>query len=588
MTISYQFNVHTATLGGFARLLFRWSGSVYKLVFKETVIFGLLYATVSIIYRVALDEPQRRTFESVARHIGDNKNLIPLTFVLGFYVQFVVGRWWDQYNHYPWPDRILALVILYINGTDERSRLIRRTLARWTCLSTILLTRGVSVVAKKRFPTLQHLIDAGLMTKEEVDLYEDVNIPYAKYWVPMLWCTQLLTQARREKTFDDPTGVATKHIFEEIATFRTNQWKIWSFDWVSVPIVYTQVVTLATYVYFFGCLFSRQFLDPEQQYQSFYVDFYFPIFTFLQFFFYVGWLKVAESLINPWGEDDDDFEVNWFIDRHVQVAFLVVDEKFGQMPTLVKDMYWDTTEVKVPYTSASAELRRKSAAHIGSTINLEIPRGSQTFLKDSANGHFTDPCLSAFQRNSSWSGRRSSLQPRGRKISEHTNHSSDNFKNSHPLQEATYNYQRSMDNTCSVPIPEYPESSSIPSSFHSSPDHLVPDHLVPDHLVPDESVSFQCGDPGLTPLCDTHSGQFPFVRPPSNRRGPKYCTESEEEEELLRSTANEAAGTTGPDSDLKLQTSRSFAEDVTPNGRGKSPSTVNYSEHADMMNGHAR
>lgn len=43
------------------------------------------------------------------------------------------------------------------------------------------------------------------------------------------------------------------------------------------------------------------------------VDLYFPVFTTLQFFFYMGWLKVAESLINPFGEDDDDFEVGCFI-----------------------------------------------------------------------------------------------------------------------------------------------------------------------------------------------------------------------------------------------------------------------------------
>ncbi|KAK6024119.1 hypothetical protein OSTOST_10078, partial [Ostertagia ostertagi] len=103
---------------------------------------------------------------------------------------------------------------------------------------------------------------------------------------------------------------------KRIAVFRSSLINLWLFDWVPVPLVYTQVVHLTVYSYFVIALFARQYLDRDPLKKS--IDLYVPIMTMLQFTFFIGWLKVAEVLLNPLGEDDDDFECNWIIDRNLQ------------------------------------------------------------------------------------------------------------------------------------------------------------------------------------------------------------------------------------------------------------------------------
>ena len=49
-----------------------------------------------------------------------------------------------------------------------------------------------------------------------------------------------------------------------------------------------------------------------------------------------GWLKVAEALLNPYGEDDDDFELNWLLDRHVAVCCIARISHYSYFLVIVK------------------------------------------------------------------------------------------------------------------------------------------------------------------------------------------------------------------------------------------------------------
>ena len=59
MTISYQRDVASSTAGGFTRLLFKWKGSLYKLIYRELALFQAAYVLLSLVYRQLLTINQR-------------------------------------------------------------------------------------------------------------------------------------------------------------------------------------------------------------------------------------------------------------------------------------------------------------------------------------------------------------------------------------------------------------------------------------------------------------------------------------------------------------------------------------------------
>ncbi|XP_037673050.1 bestrophin-4 [Choloepus didactylus] len=379
MTVSYTLKVAEARFGGFSGLLLRWRGSIYKLLYKEFLLFIALYALLSITYRVLLTQEQRHVYAQVARYCNRSADLIPLSFVLGFYVSMVVNRWWAQYTSIPLPDQLMCVISASVHGVDQHGRLLRRTLIRYANLASVLVLRSVSTRVLKRFPTMEHVVDAGFMSQEERKKFESLKSDFNKYWVPCVWFTNLAAKARRDGRIRD--DIALCLLLEELNKYRAKCSMLFHYDWISIPLVYTQVVTIAVYSFFVLSLVGRQFVEseaaeplrPGQESAAALgdLDMYVPLTTLLQFFFYAGWLKVAEQIINPFGEDDDDFETNQLIDRNLQVSLLSVDDMYQNLPPAEKDQYWDEDSAQPPYTVATAaETLRPS--FLGSTFNLRM------------------------------------------------------------------------------------------------------------------------------------------------------------------------------------------------------------------------
>jgi len=262
--------------------------------------------------------------------------------------------------------------------------MLRRSLMRWMNLAMILVLRSISSAVKQRFPTLDHVVEAGFMTVNEKKLFEAVPAnEFNTYWVPCTWFIFRLQEATKQGRLLNQ--YALESIMREFCEFRAKCGLLWCYDWVSIPMVYTQVVTLATYLFFIFTLIGRQKIQgfgvrdngKDVRMASgripIDIDLYIPIFTVLQFFFYMGLLKVAEQLINPFGDDDEDFELNWLIDRHVKASFLGCDVLMNpeRIPPLVKDYYWDKQDCPIPYTEAAMKFKVKT--YKGSADEMKVP-----------------------------------------------------------------------------------------------------------------------------------------------------------------------------------------------------------------------
>ncbi|KAH7716400.1 Protein BEST-22 d [Aphelenchoides avenae] len=272
--------------------------------------------------------------------------------MLGFFVSVVFDRWKRIFENIGFIDSPAFFINTYIKGTDYETRLLRKTIMRYLCLTQVLVLRDVSLRVRKRFPSMDAIEAAGYLTSEEKDKLLKFSDFYEHHWTPTNWACELVMRACADKKITSET--LANSVLQEINSYQRNLRTLLGFDWVPIPLAYPQIVFVAVRCYFAICLFSRQFITHPSAPNVSELDLVVPFMTMLQVFFYLAWIKVAEELLNPLGRsrrksvrserfdlgtDEDDFESNYVIDRNLTVSMQLADRYAGTHPEQYRDAF---------------------------------------------------------------------------------------------------------------------------------------------------------------------------------------------------------------------------------------------------------
>ena len=272
MTVTYIHRVPSAEkIGAFFRLLALWKGSVLKGIWKDLMAYFAVYAVISVCYRyLMIDDKETETkhkqmFEQVCVYMNKFENHIPLPFLLGFYVTQVVSRWWNQFLSVPYVDGLASTLNIYLPGRKWSNT--RRKIIRYALVSLLMVLKSISDKIDRKYKSYEDFVDCGLLTEDErqkLEVADEVSDKkYHSHWVPMRWAMRAARDAY-DRSEGELTDVMLDKIITEMQKYSGNCGTLLCYAWVNIPLVYTQIVTIAVHIYFGVALLGQQHLTPTR------------------------------------------------------------------------------------------------------------------------------------------------------------------------------------------------------------------------------------------------------------------------------------------------------------------------------------
>lgn len=218
----------------------------------------------------------------------------------------------------PWPDEIMAHICSVLHQNDEDTKSKRRTVGRYIIVSMILAYSNMSAQIVRLFPNLNKLRELQLITMEEQIIFDSVDGKDVLYEIPIQWIHEIL----RSKL----NSTQSPLVFS-LNTFRNQLRTLTYYNEIPFPLIIGQTATIQVC----GLIFFAYIGNVLQEWQG-NEHTVFPFLVLLRFVYTVGWLKVAEDLRNPFGDDDDDVELAEWFDRHIRFVHTLTTYSMDKMP----------------------------------------------------------------------------------------------------------------------------------------------------------------------------------------------------------------------------------------------------------------
>jgi len=333
-------------------VFFRWKKSLYSLIWKHVLIYFTLYISLTLIYDFALDGNGKSEFDALARYCSKYTGSIPVILLLGFFTSTAMQRWFSTMAQMPGIAKNATVFTMSLKEDLPEGLILVQQYSRWLLLSWTLTFRMVCQPMRRTFPDMASLQRAGLLLEHERILLEEEAFHNSHEEIlPLLvldWIMLLLKKINREGKFVHL--IDYNRNIDAVVMFKKNCGSILKFSSKNIPFSLIQAVSVAVYSFGLASLMSRKF--NEENRTTSIISGYCPLLHSISYFIFFAWLKFGRVAANPFGDDDEDIDINKLFQLHQQDAIRIASLYTGEAEQLVQlSLQMNSTESLTKSTS---------------------------------------------------------------------------------------------------------------------------------------------------------------------------------------------------------------------------------------------